>query len=165
MIPTMKKVECDRCRRMVPIHEMTTASDGKGGTHGTFCARCWSEYLGEHRGEEIEAVEVKPMKLTDAAGRVHTFHFRYNPLPRNLEAFELKKGIPGGYHFQVMAEGDEPHSTLVGKILTRIRRALARQHVRPCDMSESGFSIVGDSCVAGSSGTRSESTRVAIRRS
>lgn len=128
---------------MVPPHEMTTASDGKGGTDGTFCARC-SEYLGEHRGEEIEAVEIKPMKLKDAAGRVHTFHFCYNPLPRNLEAYELKKGIPAGYHFQVMAEDDEPHAALVGRLLARLRRALARQHLRRCDMSDSGFSIVGD---------------------
>jgi hypothetical protein len=138
----MKKQKCERCGRSVPQHELTGVSDGKAYI-GNVCGRCWAEILSKGRGEEVEAVEVKPVKLKDSTGRQHTFYFRHVPVPRCLESFELKKGYPGGYYFQVMAEEDESNPALVARLLAKMRRALGRRYLKPNDLPGTRLSIDG----------------------
>ena len=140
----MNLTQCTRCSREVPGHEGVEQSDGRGGSLGFVCGRCWTNIISDHRGEAIGHVEVAPLTLTDAAHGSHVFHFRFNPSPRSLKAFELLDGVPGGYGFGVIAEENEPTTSLVGRLVSRIREALARQHLEPCDITQGGLRIKGE---------------------
>jgi len=122
---------CVTCGRCVPSYDGVARSDGKGGSLGFTCGRCWSALISERAGEDLRHLEIAPVIMLDAAGQDHEFHFRFFPAPRGLEAFELIDGAPGGYMFEVIPEDDEPR--LVEMLFTRMRRALARQHLAPSD--------------------------------
>jgi hypothetical protein len=125
------KETCTRCGRSVPGYEGVFRS-GEGRDLGFHCGRCWSSLIAERAGEDVGHLEIEPITMRDAAGGEHTFHFRFIPAPRGIEAFELVDGTPGGYTFQVLQEDEEPR--LVELLLERMRRDLARQHLKPCDL-------------------------------
>ncbi len=142
----MTNERCKRCGRSVPPFDGVIQSDGQGTNLGFVCGRCWSAILGERTGSAVAHVEIEPIVMRDAAGKTHEFHFRYSPVPRGIEAFELIEGVPGGYQFQVLQEDDDPG--IVGELLARMRRSLARQHLAPCDLQPGGLRIK-DSTVRG----------------
>lgn len=121
----MNTSRCTDCGRTVPSWEGVYRSDGRGGSSPFFCGRCWARVLSEETGEEIGHIEMEPVVMPDAYGRMHEFHFRFNPLPRGIEAFELVDGFPGGYKFQVLQKGDDP--AIVGRLLEKMHRALRRR--------------------------------------
>ena len=53
----MKTSQCTRCGREVPGYEGVNQSDGKGGSLGFVCGRCWAAVLSEHTGESVGHVE------------------------------------------------------------------------------------------------------------
>lgn len=143
----MKFEHCSRCSRPVPSYEIThVSSDGK--SRGTACARCWAELLSKESGMPVGTVEIDPVRMTDVAGNPHTFHFRFDPAFRKIEAFELVDGAPGGYQFAVRpdeAQPEEPVVALLGRLLARIRRALAVRQIEPCSIIHGGYTLRGKS--------------------
>ena len=121
------------------MHEGVSRSDGKGNDLGFVCGRCWAKVLSASSGQEVEHLEIDPIVMSDAAGRKHEFHFRYNPAPRGVEAFEIIDGSPGGYKFQVIQEGEEPSIVLL--LLEKMRRSLAQEHLQPCSIDPGELSI------------------------
>ncbi|MBI4880550.1 MAG: hypothetical protein HY812_12965 [Planctomycetes bacterium] len=135
----MTMTQCTGCGRKVPSYEGVFHSDGRGGSLGFVCGRCWAQVLSDATGEEIGHLELDPIVLPDAAGHMHTFHFRFNPAPRGIEAFEVSRGVPCGYHFQVMQKGDDP--AIVAPLLEKMRRGLSQQHLEPCDVTPGGLQV------------------------
>ena len=137
----MTTQQCTRCHREVPGWEGVHQSDGKGGDLGFVCGRCWAQVLSEHVGKDVPHIELAPITMKTAEGQTHEFHFRYNPVPGILKASELKDGSPEGYEFSVLAEEGEPSASLVGRLLEKIRRGMAHQHLEPCNITTGGLSI------------------------
>lgn len=46
-----------------------------------------------------------------------------------LSALELRNGHPGGYQFQIIGDPEEDLLALLGRLIERIRRALAAKHL------------------------------------
>lgn len=136
---------CSRCERAVPAHELTHVSSS-GERQGALCGRCWADVLSQKWGTDVQAVEIDPISMDDVAGEAHTFHFRFDPTFRILSAFELVDGRPGGRQFAVRPvddEPDEPVASLLGRLLTKMRRWLATVQIEPCSIVHGGYSLVG----------------------
>ena len=73
---------------------------------------------------------------------VHQFHLRTRLLGAivTLEAYELKENEPSGYQFQLIGEPDEDRFVQLGRLVDRIRRALATQYLED---GRAGFQIKG----------------------
>ena len=127
----MAEEQCVRCFRGTAVSLGIFLSEGDTpvlGGRGFHCGRCAAEALAELSGEGLHYVEVEPIAMTNAAGRRCLFHFQYlttGPMPI-LRAFELHDGIRSGYETAVMAQPDESSASLIGRLLDRIRRLLAR---------------------------------------
>ena len=68
-------------------------------------------------------------------GAEHEFQFRtrlFGP-GMAIDAFELRDGSPAGYEFQVIGEPDEDPLELLGKLIGKMRRALALTHLEDTD--------------------------------
>lgn len=143
----MKHEQCSRCSRSVPAYDLShISSDGKN--LGTACGRCWAEMLSEKWGTPVGAVEIDPISMTDLVGKSHTFHFRFDPAYRVVRAFELENDVPGGYQFAVRPDDDDPEEpvvSLLGRLIARMRRALALPQIQPSSVVYGGYSLVGDS--------------------
>jgi hypothetical protein len=63
-----------------------------------------------------------------------------------LDAFELRDGSPAGYQFQVIAEPEEDQLELLGRLIEKLRRALAVKHIAD---SEHGMQIAEPLVVRG----------------
>jgi hypothetical protein len=50
-----------------------------------------------------------------------------------IDAFELRDGCPAGYEFQVIGEPDDDPLELLGKLIGKMRRALALTHIEDTD--------------------------------
>jgi hypothetical protein len=47
-----------------------------------------------------------------------------------LDAFEIRKGAPAGYQFQLIGEPEDDPLVLLARLIERIRRALSIKHVK-----------------------------------
>ena len=68
-------------------------------------------------------------------GVEHEFRFRtrlFGP-GMAIDAFELRDGCPAGYRFQVIGEPDDDPLELLGKLIGKMRRALALTHLEDTD--------------------------------
>jgi hypothetical protein len=81
--------------------------------------------------EGFEHVKFQPVGLTDCAGELHEFHFRINLFGPGvaIDAFELRNGDPAGYQFQIIGEPEEDLLVLLGRLIQKMRRALAIKHL------------------------------------
>jgi hypothetical protein len=71
----------------------------------------------------------------DGRGTEHEFRFRtrlFGP-GMAIDAFELRDGSPAGYEFQVIGEPDDDPLELLGKLIGKMRRALALTHIEDTD--------------------------------
>lgn len=125
---------CVRCGRKTSsalgVHVGEEGSFQLGGLR-FHCGRCTAEVMAERRGERFTYLEVEPLSIEDRDGRPRTFHFQYHttgPLP-GLEAIEMARGEPCGYRVGIVSEPGESGVSLVGRLLAKIRRELARVHV------------------------------------
>ncbi len=126
--------DCVRCGRSTPtclgvrLHAEGTLELGGLGFH---CGRCTAEVMAERRGERFTYLEVAPISMEDARGRLRVFQFQYHttgPLP-GLEATEIESGERCGYRVAVTAGPGESNVSLVGRLLEKTRRELARVHL------------------------------------
>ncbi len=98
--------------------------------------------------DDFKHMEFEPVRLTDSGGKPHEFHFRTLMFGTGvaLDAFELHDGNPAGYQFQVIAEPEEDQLALLGRLIAKLRRALAVQHIAD---SEHGLQITEPLVVRG----------------
>ena len=74
----------------------------------------------------------EPVRMIDVRGTQHEFQFRTRLFGPGLaiDAFELRDGGPAGYEFQVIGEPDDDPLQLLGKLIEKMRRALAVTHLQ-----------------------------------
>lgn len=92
------------------------------------CRRCFNTEAAIAAGlDDFEHAVFEPIRLTDSVGRPHEFHFRTFLFGTGvaLDAFELRKGIPAGYQFQVIGEPEEDLFAKLGRLVEKMRRALS----------------------------------------
>jgi hypothetical protein len=103
--------------------------------------------------EHFENCRSDPVVMTDCAGEAHEFHFGTRLLGSmvDVDAFELKRGEPAGYQFQILGDPDDDVLALLGRLVERMRRTLSVKHLVP---SEHGLQIAARPCARESSGTK-----------
>lgn len=122
---------CDGCAKATPGHE-TIHSGSPGTGYRLLCSSCFNADVAARCGlESFENIRLEPISLTDCAGVMHEFHFQTRLLGHivALEAFELKEGSPAGYKFQMIGDPEDDLFALLGRLIERIRRALAVNHI------------------------------------
>jgi hypothetical protein len=122
---------CHTCGRSIAGFESVHYGSMEGG-YRDLCNRCFNEEVAETGGIDFSHVQFEALEVSDAAGTPHRFHFEIRLLGDkvSLQAFELVKGDPGGYEFQVLGDAEADLFELMGQMVPRIRRLLARQHLK-----------------------------------
>ena len=96
------------------------------------CGRCFNEAAASQLGlQRFEHVVFEPVRMLDARGIEHEFRFHtrlFGP-GVSIDAYELQNGSPGGYRFQVIGDPEDDPLELLGKLIGKMRRALARTHL------------------------------------
>ena len=127
----MRKIKCEGCGRRAPSFEVVDYGSMDTG-YKQLCRRCFNMEAATAAGlDDFEHVDFEPVRLTDSGGKPHEFHFRTFMFETGvaLDAFELREGNPAGYQFQVNAEPEEDQLALLGRLIEKLRRALAVQHI------------------------------------
>jgi hypothetical protein len=96
------------------------------------CNRCFNEEVAAVGEIEFSHVQFDPLDVPDAVGTPHRFYFEVRLLGDkvSLQALELVNGDPGGYEFQVLGDAEADLFELMGQMVPRIRRLLARRHLK-----------------------------------
>jgi hypothetical protein len=125
-----RSVRCHTCGRAVAGFESVHYGSIDRG-YRDLCNRCFNEEVAETSEIDFSHVQFEPLDIPDAVGAVHRFHFEVRLLGDKvaLEAFELVGGSPGGYEFQVLGDAEADLFGLMGQMVPRVRRLLARQHL------------------------------------
>ena len=97
----------------------------------------------------FEHPEFTPVRLADADGVVHEFHFRSLLFgdQLSLEAFELASGDEdcAGFRFQLLGDPQSDPFELLGNLVQKIKRALAVKHL----VEDAGHLRVAETTVRG----------------
>ena len=136
----MRKTKCEGCGRQAPSFEVVEYGSMEAGFK-QLCRRCFNSEAATAAGlDDFEHVEFDPIQLKDAEGKFHEFHFTTFLFGTGvaLDAFELHKGVPAGYRFQVIAGPEEDLLAMLGRLIAKIQRALAVKHLED---SEYGLQI------------------------
>ncbi len=127
-----RSMRCQTCGRAIAGFESVHYGSIEGG-YRDLCNRCFNQEVAMAGGIDFAHVQFEPLEIPDAVGETHRFHFEIRLLGDRvaLNAFELVGGVPGGYEFQVLGDAEADLFELMGQMVPRIRRALARQHLKP----------------------------------
>lgn len=128
----MQTTKCDECGSLTANHDITNYGSMEGG-YRKLCSLCLNADMAERCGlDEFENIRLQSIELTDDAGKVHQFHFRILLMGHivSLEAFELQDGSPSGYQFQLVGDPEDDLYALLGRMIEKIRRALAKKHLK-----------------------------------
>ena len=128
----IEKVSCVSCHESVPSFEIVSVGSIEKG-YRDLCSRCFNTEMAQLGGlNGFEHLDLKPVTVTDVAGRQHEFHFRTHLFGAGvaLEAFEVRGGHPAGYEFQIIGEPEEDLLVLLGRLIEKIRRGLSRKHLK-----------------------------------
>ena len=97
----------------------------------------------------FEHPEFTPVRLADADGVVHEFHFRSLLFgdQLSLEAFELASGDEdcAGFRFQLLGDPQSDPFELLGNLVLKVKRALAVKHL----IEDAGHLQVAETTVRG----------------
>jgi hypothetical protein len=134
---------CVRCGARTPPYDTVNAASSDG-TYRLLCSRCFNEDMAQSADIlGFEHPPFTPVRLLDADGRSHEFHFRSLLLgdQLSLEAFELA-GNRGseGYRFQILDEPQSEPFVLLGKLVRKMMCALSMKHLHE---DASGLQLAG----------------------
>jgi hypothetical protein len=122
---------CSTCGREAPNYDIISLGSIENG-YRELCAHCFNTDAAELEGlDSFEHPDFKPVRIVDCEGQPHDFHFRtylFGPGVA-LDAFEVRDGTPGGYEFQIIGEPQDDLMVLLGRLIQKIRRALAIKHL------------------------------------
>jgi hypothetical protein len=143
-----QQIRCARCGQLTPSYEIVHYGSMEQG-YKEVCYQCLNKEMAEAVGlEGFEHVKFEPVGLTDCTGEVHEFHFRTNLFGPGvaIDAFELRNGDPAGYQFQIIGDPEEDMLVLLGRLIQKMRRALATKHLTE---GQYGLRIADDRVVRG----------------
>ena len=126
-----QQTRCARCGQITPSYEIVHYGSMEQG-YKQVCYPCLNREMAEAIGlEGFEHVKFEPVGLTDCTGEMHEFHFRTNLFGPGvaIDAFELRNGHPAGYQFQIIGDPEEDLLVLLGRLIQKMRRALATKHL------------------------------------
>jgi len=132
----MQTIICDACHQPTPAHDVVNYGSMEGG-YRKLCGRCFNGAAASRLGlQGFEHVVFEPVRMVDGRGAEHEFRFRSWLCGTGLaiDAFELRDGSPAGYRFQVIGEPDDDPLGLLGKLIGKMRRALALTHLEDTDL-------------------------------
>tara|TARA_B100001105_G_scaffold81762_1_gene64852 strand:+ start:113 stop:697 length:585 start_codon:yes stop_codon:yes gene_type:complete len=132
----MQTIICDACHQPTPAHDVVNYGSMEGG-YRKLCGRCFNGAAASRLGlQGFEHVVFEPVRMVDGRGAEHEFRFRIWLCGTGLaiDAFELRDGSPAGYRFQVIGEPDDDPLELLGKLIGKMRRALALTHLEDTDL-------------------------------
>jgi hypothetical protein len=126
-----RSLRCHTCGRAIAGFESVHYGSIDGG-YRDLCNGCFNQEVAATGEIDFSHVQFDPLEIPDAAGQPHRFHFEVRLLGDrvSLEALELVEGAPGGYQFQVLGDAEQDLFELMGRMVPRIRRLLAQQHLK-----------------------------------
>lgn len=139
---------CESCGANVLGYESVNYGSIEGG-YRRLCNQCFNAIVAEESGlEGFDNCRIEPMRLIAADGKEHDFHFTTRLLGDRvaIEAIEIRDGEQAGYRFQILGTPEEERFALLGRLVGKMRRALAQYHLDDCP--EYGLQIA-DRCVRG----------------
>jgi hypothetical protein len=123
---------CVQCGTVTPPHDIVSVASGDGAFR-SLCSRCFNSGMARFAELHFEHPEFTPVRLADADGAVHEFHFRSLLFgdQLSLEAFELASGDEdcAGFRFQLLGDPQSDPLELLGNLVRKIKRALATRHL------------------------------------
>lgn len=127
----MQHSECEGCRKTTPDYDSVVfVTENQQSTN--LCTQCFNHQVANKFGlAQFENPNFEPVKLIDANGQQHEFHFQTRLLGSlvTLEAFELFDGFPAGYQSKVVGEPDEDLWALLGKLIIMLRELISVQYL------------------------------------
>ncbi len=120
-------IRCQGCAAVTSTYDVVNYGSMEGG-YRQLCSRCFNTEVASTQGlKHFEHIHFNEVFMTDCAGETHTFHFRTRLLGTMvaLDAFELNRGEPTGYQFQILGEPDGDLLSLLGRLVERMRRTLS----------------------------------------
>lgn len=127
----MQQFHCETCGEIMPGHDTVSYGSMERG-YQQLCSRCFNAEVAELSGlDHFENLRFEPVAITDCTGETHQFHFRtrlHGDIV-SLDAFELREGNPAGYRFQMNGDRENDLFALLGRLIEKIRRALAIKHL------------------------------------
>jgi hypothetical protein len=129
------ETRCDSCGRITPSYDIINCGSSKDG-YRDLCSQCFNKEVAEEDGlAGFENAQFEPVRLSDAAGDAHEFHFRVRLFGPGvaLDAFELCDGHPAGYRFQIIGDPEEDQLALLGRLIEKMRRSLSKKHLTKSD--------------------------------
>ncbi len=133
-------IRCEACGTTVPGYDSVNYGSMEDG-YRQLCTHCFNADVASRMGlERFENVRFDQVVMTDCTGEAHEFQFRTRLLGSmvSLDAFELKRGEPAGYQFQILGDPDDDLLSLLGRLVERMRRRLSVKHL---EQSEHGLQI------------------------
>jgi hypothetical protein len=142
------QIRCDGCSQITPGYDIVNYGSPEHG-YRRLCSQCFNTEVAKGTGlEGFNHASFNPVGLADCTGEVHEFHFRTNLFVTGvaLDAFELRDGHPAGYQFRIIGNPEEDLLMLLGRLIEKIRRALATKHLMD---HEFGLAIADHQVVRG----------------
>ena len=122
---------CEACGTAVPGYDVVNYGSIEAG-YRQLCSQCFNAEVASAQGlEHFENLRFDQVVMTDCAGEAHEFHFRTRLLGSMVavDAFEIKRGDPAGYQFQIVGDPDDDLLSLLGRLVERMRRRLSVKHL------------------------------------
>ena len=138
---------CSSCGRTVVSPQRVNYGSKESG-YDVLCDKCYNLESAKSSGvENFQHHDFEPVRLVDCAGEAHEFHFRTRMFGTgvSINAFEVLNG-QAGYRFQVIGDPAEDQMVLIGRLISKIRRALSVKHLKD---TEFGLRIENDLPVRG----------------
>lgn len=120
-------MHCESCGSEVPGYDIVNCGSVEHGDR-QLCNQCFNAEVASAQGlESFENRRFDPIVMSDCAGEEHEFHFRTRLLGAvvAMDAFEVKRGQPAGYQFQIVDDSDVELISLLGRLIERMRRSLS----------------------------------------
>ena len=133
-------IRCEACGTAVPNYDVVNYGSIDSG-YRQLCSQCFNAEVASAMGlEHFENCRFDQVVMADCAGEAHELHFGTRLLGSMVavDAFELKRGEPAGYQFQILGDPDQDVLALLGRLVERMRRTLSVNHLVP---SEHGLQI------------------------
>jgi hypothetical protein len=108
-----------------PFDIIYTVSEGKATRPRAMCNRCLNENMARAIGLDFQHHDFEPFRIVDCQGKSHEFHFTR----MSISAFEVRRGERAGYEFQAIDGPENDQLVLLGRLIEKIRRALAVKYL------------------------------------
>ena len=129
--PADRSLLCDACGTPIAGYEAIHY----GSEHQPYrdlCYPCFNAMVAEKFGlTNFDNPRLAPLDLTDARGKSHHFILQVHLFMPGVavDAVEIREGEPKGYRFQIIGDPEDDILALSGRLVERLRRALAMTHI------------------------------------